>query len=74
MSFDDHPKNAQLLIAGGAQLDAKDEFGRTALHWATIKGHTEVVRVLLQAGAQPNAKDKVAPWSSPESPLRAGER
>ena len=32
----------------------------TALHWASRKGHTEVVKVLLAAGANIHDSDKVS--------------
>jgi hypothetical protein len=37
--------------------------GYTALHWASDKGHVPVVELLLKAGADPNAADKVC-WNS----------
>ena len=35
------------------------QFGRTALMWATLKGRSETVRVLVQLGADLNVQDKV---------------
>ncbi len=35
----------------GADLDARDRWGRTALAWAAYNGHTGAVRILLGAGA-----------------------
>ena len=32
----------------------------TALNWASVKGHDEVVRVLIHAGANVNSSDKVS--------------
>ena len=40
------------------------QYGDTALHWASIKGHPEVVKLLLQSDADVNAKNNV----STESP------
>jgi hypothetical protein len=33
--------------------------GRTALIWASINGHTEAVKALIEKGADVDAKDKV---------------
>ena len=38
-----------------ACLPACDDFGRTALHEAVAAGHDEILRALLEAGADPNA-------------------
>ena len=35
------------------------QHGMTALIWASGRGHTEVVNHLLEAGANPDAADKV---------------
>jgi len=44
----------ELLLAHGAEAKVRNEDGWTALHNAAAKGHTEIVRVLLSAGAQVN--------------------
>lgn len=49
---------AKLLIEGGADVDVADESGVTALLRATYRGHAEVVRVLLDAGANVHQKTK----------------
>ncbi len=49
------------LIDGGADVDAKDNDGRTALIYATEKGgyrRNEIIQLLLDRGADINAKDK----------------
>ena len=48
-----HPDPAivRLLMAKGADVNARDKAGRTALDWAVRQGETEVVRVLREAGA-----------------------
>jgi hypothetical protein len=44
-------------LAGGADVNARDGAGRTALLLATHGGHAEVVTLLLAAGADPNLAD-----------------
>ena len=44
------------LIAGGADVNVKDNFGQTALMLSAEKGHFEVIKALLAAGADPNLK------------------
>lgn len=46
------------LIAGGADLDARDDRGRTAALAATHAGHAEAVRALAAAGADLNLRDQ----------------
>jgi hypothetical protein len=48
---------AELLIAYGADIEARDETGRPALHRAAMKGQKEVVVTLLAHGADVNATD-----------------
>src|SRR5688572_23791761 len=44
-------------LAKGANIDAKTRYGVTALMFAADKGHTEVVRLLLEKGADTNIQD-----------------
>ena len=46
------------LIEQGAEVDAKDENGRTALMYAVEQNRTEAAQVLLAKGANVNSKDK----------------
>ena len=46
------------LIEKGANIEAKDQDGLSALHWASEYGHLEIVKHLLEKGANPGAKDK----------------
>ena len=36
----------------------QNDVGRTALHWAAMRGHVEIVNLLLQNGADKNIKNK----------------
>ena len=42
------------LIRRGADLEACNKYGETALHLATIKNQPESARALLAAGARPD--------------------
>jgi ankyrin repeat protein len=45
------------LIAKGANVNARTNYGATALHFAADRGHLEVIKALVEAGADVNAKD-----------------
>jgi ankyrin len=45
------------LHEGGADLNAQDDQGRTALHGAARKGWTQVIQLLVDLGADPNLAD-----------------
>ncbi len=53
-----HKAIAELLIAKGANVKAKNNNGFTALHLAASEGHKEVVELLIANGADVNAKDE----------------
>lgn len=46
------------LLDGGADVNARDENGMTALMQAVKGNHTDTVRVLLERGADVNAKGR----------------
>ena len=55
-----HKEITELLIANGADMNAKKE--QRAMHTlliATLLGHTEVVELLISNGADVNAKDRL---------------
>jgi len=58
-------KNAnivRLLLARGADINARDETGFTALRFASAENNTEIVKVLLEANnppADPNTQDDI---------------
>jgi ankyrin repeat protein len=45
------------LLEKGADVNAPDEDGDTALMWAVFKGHKDVVKVLHKWGANPEMLD-----------------
>ena len=42
---------AELLTSSGADVNIRDSYGNTALHWASMYGHLEIVQLLLCQGA-----------------------
>jgi len=46
------------LLHGGANINATDRTGATALHWAARKPRTALIPLLLSRGANVDAKDK----------------
>ncbi len=50
--------SVKALLARGADVNAKSQYGATSLSFAADKGHLEVVKALLDNGADLNVKDK----------------
>ncbi len=59
-------KAARTLLKYGAKTEIKDSYGQTALHNASFKGYYNVVKLLLDAGADVNA---VAKGNANQTPL-----
>ena len=54
-----NPDAVKLLIESGGQVNTAEAFrGQTALMYAAVENHAAVVRALLAAGANPNARTK----------------
>lgn len=52
----------RLLVLKGADLEARDRFGRTPLHLAITQGSVDDVAILLEAGANPRALSEDRNW------------
>ncbi len=59
----------RLLLARGANVDAKDWKGDTALDWAMSRGNTRIVELLRQASARSHSKVAVG-----QAPSRTRDR
>ena len=53
------------LLDRGADVDAAQGDGMTALHWAAERGHAEIAEVLLSASADVEAKTRIGFTLSP---------
>ena len=47
----------KMLVNAGADVNARDSMGESALIWAAQFGHTDIMEILLKAGADPSIKD-----------------
>jgi len=46
----------------GADVNLKNDGGRTALHYAASKGWLKIAEILISHDAKINIKDKVVAW------------
>lgn len=58
-------------LKSGLSPSTQDESGRIALHWASERGHLNVVSLLLQSGSNPNSQTK-AGWTCVHLAARRG--
>jgi hypothetical protein len=50
-------EQVKALLAKGADVDAKSPYGATPLFFACDRGNDQIVKILLDAGANPNVQD-----------------
>ena len=56
-AFKDKPEVAEVLLNNGADPNARDKFGMSALHVAAMRGNMVLVRRLVELGASPEGLD-----------------
>ncbi|GAA0172475.1 guanyl-nucleotide exchange factor [Lithospermum erythrorhizon] len=61
-----------VLKKNGGNINARNQFGLTPLHIATWRNHLPILKRLLDAGADPNARDGESGWSSLHRALHFG--
>ncbi|MGE0814197.1 MAG: ankyrin repeat domain-containing protein [Vicinamibacterales bacterium] len=63
---------ARALLATGADVNAADGDGTTALHWAAYHGDVDLARALLAAGAKVNAASRIGGMTALHMAARNG--
>ncbi|QJT94922.1 ankyrin repeat domain-containing protein [Wolbachia endosymbiont of Diaphorina citri] len=47
----------EFFVSKDVSVNATDKYGCTLLHWAALKGHSDIAKFLVDRGANVNAKD-----------------
>lgn len=55
---ENHIITVKALLAAGADVNARDEFGETLLHVAAVRGYEEMSSMLIAEGARVDARDE----------------
>lgn len=66
------PDVVKVLLAAGAGVEARDNDGYTALHWAAMRGNGAIVELLLAQGASVGAADRTFRATPLHLAVRAG--
>ena len=57
------PEAVRVLLANGATVDTIENWrGQTPLMWAAAEGHGDTMKVLIEAGADLNARSSIIAW------------
>jgi ankyrin repeat protein len=57
------PEAAKVLLTHGASVDAVESWrGQTPLMWAAADGHADMVKLLVEAGADVHARSAIIQW------------
>jgi ankyrin repeat protein len=58
-----NPAAVKVLLSHGATLDTIENWrGQTPLMWAAAEGHADTMRMLIEAGADVNARSSIIAW------------
>jgi len=65
----DHSACVRLLLEKGTNINSCTKYGATALHQAAMSGHPSMIQLLLDNGADPNYRARVAESEDGYTPL-----
>lgn len=71
-AYGDPAETIRALLAHGAQVNVRNFENRTALHGAARMGNTKTAKLLIEAGADLNARQDNAGWTPLHSALYRG--